>query len=248
MNVRLTIAYDGSCFFGWQKTQAGPSVESTLEDALKKILGHSVHLQAASRTDAGVHARGQVVNFFITEDLPLKTLQERLNEELNPIIAIRDISIASDDFHPTLDNLGKEYHYLICNDPTHNPFLRHIAWHYPHPLDIQAMQQAARFLLGTHDFSAFCNDRAQFTRDPICTLYSCHLVVHKDHLEWILIGNRFLYRMVRNLIGTLVYVGCGKIAPEEIPSILSNRQRIAAGITAPAHGLHLVQVFYSPFL
>ena len=158
-NIRLTLSYLGTLYLGWQKTRMGPSIEEALEKALSQILQESISLQAASRTDAGVHAEGQVVNFFTKQEkLDLKRLQKSLNGLLPKEISVIDISFAPDPFHPTLDVLGKEYHYHLCCSTVQLPFYRHVSWHFPYLLDLQKMQDAAQLLVGKHDFSAFCNE------------------------------------------------------------------------------------------
>lgn len=246
MNIKLILAYFGLPFMGWQKTPMGPSIEESLETALQKILQHPVQLQAASRTDAGVHAKGQVVNFSTDKELDLKNLLRSLNRMLPKEISVVEAEACPDNFHPTLDTTKKEYHYLICHGPHQLPFHRHTSWHFPYSLNLDRMQKAARLLLGTHDFSAFCNERKLWDRDPVCTLES--IAIHPletNRLAIAIIGDHFLYKMMRNLAGTLAYAGCGKIDPEQIRAILAGKDRTQAGVTAPAHGLILHRVFYS---
>jgi len=246
-NIQLIISYDGSPYLGWQKTPLGPTIEETLENTLSQILQEKISLQAASRTDAKVHAEGQSVNFISNkEKICLEKLHKSLNALLPPSITVTSVEQRAPDFHPTLDAQGKEYHYLVCNTPYQLPKHRFFSWHVPSYLDIVAMKQAALSLLGTHDFSAFCNERSLLDKDPICTLHSLDILsLEGNRLLFSVKGNRFLYRMVRNLIGTLIYVGQGKISQEDVSSILSSKNRTLAGVTAPAHGLHLIQVFYA---
>lgn len=244
-NIELTIAYDGTDFLGWQKTSAGPTVEGHLESVLEKILQEQIILQAASRTDAGVHAEGQVVNFF-TENtrFALRDLQKSVNALLPSAIRVLDIQERPPVFHPTLDNIGKEYHYFVSNTPYEKPKNRLFSWHVPKSLDLDLIRENAQLLLGTHDFSAFSTEFSP-EKDPTCTLYSIKVEPREEGLICFkIIGNRFLFRMARCLIGTLVYIGNGRIPPKAIEKILESRQRANAGITAPAHGLHLIEVFY----
>lgn len=246
-NIQLIIAYDGTGFLGWQKTQEGPSIEETLENVLSKILQEKIHLQAASRTDSNVHAEGQSVNFFTQKDpLSLKKLLLGINALLPPSIVALNIQEKPLSFHPTLDNLGKEYQYFVCNTPYQNPKHRFFSWHVKVPLKLDIMKEASEHLLGTHDFSAFCNQRSLLIdKDPICTLYSIKIdLLDSKRLRFSITGNRFLYKMMRNLVGTLIYVGQGKITPSEVKEIILQKKRALAGVTAPAHGLYLVQVFY----
>lgn len=243
---QLILAYEGSAYQGWQKTPMGKSIESTLEAALFQILRHPTSLQAASRTDAGVHAEGQVVQFA----LPCAINDPgRFLHNLNNVLPkdIRAISIEEKPlaFHPTLDATSKLYTYWICNHRIQLPFYRHLSWHFPYPIELPLIQQSIHHLLGSHDFSAFCNDRSLWTRSPVCTLASIELHPQPhDRLHIAIQGDHFLYKMVRNLVGTLAYIGCGKIPPQKLPSILQSKDRTCAGLTAPAHGLRLSRVFY----
>lgn len=245
-NIKLLISYDGTHYLGWQKTKSGKSIEEALETALSQILNEKVSLQAASRTDAGVHARGQVANFKLSKDeIDLKKLQRGLQGLLDEDISILAIEKAEDSFHPTLDNEGKEYHYFICNSPYQSPFHREYSWHFPYPIDLELLRQAASFFEGYKDFSAFCNERAQFTRDPLCRMQKIEILPLEDQRLCLSIrGTRFLYKMVRNIVGTLAYIASGKIPLSALERIVESKQRAQAGITAPAHGLVLRQVFY----
>ena len=246
-NYKLIIAYRGTSYKGWQKTLLGPSIEGRLEQSIAQILRAPSRLQAASRTDAGVHAQGQVVNFLTHTPIPdLRRFQHGLNGTLPQDIRVLSIEHMPLAFHPTTQATGKLYTYSICYHPVQLPFHRDLSWHFPYPLDIPLMRQEAQHLLGTHDFSSFCNARTLWTRSPICTLTSIEVIPSEQEcLTLTFRGDHFLYRMVRNLAGTLAYIGCGKIPPNTIPDILENKIRSFAGMTAPAHGLTLTQVFYS---
>ena len=244
-NIKLTIAYLGTAFAGWQKTKMGLSIEEILEKTLQQILQHEVRLQAASRTDAGVHAEGQVVNFTTQKSLCLNTLQHRLNRMLPKEISVFSAEQMPSDFHPTLSCLKKEYWYELCYGTSQMPFVRHISWHFPYSLDVEQMKKAAEHLIGTYDFSSFCNDRALWDRDPVCCVEKIEILIQPEkRLKICIIGNHFLYKMMRNIVGTLAYVGCGKILADQIPMILASKDRTLAGVTAPAHGLILKRVFY----
>lgn len=245
MNIKLVIAYFGLTFKGWQKTKMGPSIESILQEALEKILQHPVSLQATSRTDAQVHAQGQVVNFFTSTSLCLQILRKSLNQLLPSDIAILSAEVMPDSFHPTLDCIKKHYSYQICYAAVQLPFFRFTSWHFPYPLDLDKMREAANHLIGKHDFSSFCNERALWDRNPICNLETIKIIsLPNKRLLISLIGDRFLFRMARNLIGTLAFVGKGKLLSQEIPAILASKKRCLAGMTAPAHGLFLSQLFF----
>lgn len=246
-NIKLTVAYDGTAYLGWQKTAMGSSIEQMLEQSLSQILQEQVTLQAASRTDAGVHATGQIVNFFTEkQNIQLKALQIGLNALLPKDISVLNVEVANGSFHPTVDCLSKEYHYHLCYHSAQLPQHRFYSWHFPRHFDINLMRQAASLLIGEHDFSAFCNFKKNSTyAHYIRNVSSIHLVELPDsRLRFEIRGNNFLYKMVRNLVGTLVYVGCGKIDVKAIPDIIESKQRPQAGVTAPAHGLCLQKVYY----
>lgn len=245
-NIQILLAYDGTSFLGWQKTPLGATIEGSLEKVLFQILQEPIHLQAASRTDAGVHAEGQSVNFLTHKSPSLDKLLKSINSLLPPSISALEIKEKDLSFHPTLESRGKEYHYLVCNTPFQLPRHRFFSWHISSPLNIHLMKKAAFSLLGTHDFSSFCNERSLFPdKDPICTLESIEIdLIEENRFHFKIKGNRFLYKMMRNLIGTLIYVGLGKIPPQDVEMILKEKKRSLAGVTAPAHGLHLIRVFY----
>lgn len=248
-NIKLVLAYDGTNLLGWQKTVLGPSVEAHLETVLTRILQEPISLQAASRTDAGVHAEGQVVNFFTQKNiLDLAKLHKSLNALLPEQITVLHIEEMPISFHPTLENLGKEYHYFLCNTPVQQPKHRLFSWRFPYPLNLDTMNLAIPHFLGTHDFSTFCNELSLSKRDPVCTISSLRIATLDSSRFCIQVrGNRFLFRMVRNLVGTLAYIGCGKIPLSAVPDLLQSKQRKFAGVTAPSHGLHLIQVFYNNY-
>jgi tRNA pseudouridine38-40 synthase len=239
-NVKLIIAYEGTAYAGWQKTETGPSIEGELQKVLQQILQHPVRLQAASRTDAGVHAEGQVVNFFTQKDVILDRFKLSCNQLLPRDIRVLAAQEMPVQFHPTLDAKHKEYHYSICPAPTQLPFDRRFSWHFVKPIDVELMREAAGFFVGAHDFSALTNEKQE---NNVREVYEI-TIVETDKIQIRVAGNHFLYKMVRNLVGTLVYVGCGMIKLEEAESLLARGDRTAAGMTAPAHGLVLKKVHY----
>jgi tRNA pseudouridine38-40 synthase len=245
IHIRLIIAYDGTAYLGWQKTKMGPSIEETLENVLRTILQEDISLQAASRTDAGVHAAGQVASFYTTRHPNLYKLHRALNGLLPQDISVQSIEQVDEAFHPTLQNTGKEYHYHLCLAPIQLPFNRPYSWHVRLPLDVKLMQEGASLLIGTHDFAAFCNNRYGLPKNTVRTLHSIDFVPSSNqNLQVIVKGESFLYKMVRNLVGTLVYVGSGKLNVDSIPLIIKGQDRTQGGITAPAHGLSLHKVYY----
>ncbi|MBI3236537.1 MAG: tRNA pseudouridine(38-40) synthase TruA [Chlamydiales bacterium] len=246
-NYKCLLSYKGTNYVGWQKNPFGDTIEERLEKALFQLLKEKISLQAASRTDAGVHAEGQVIQFTTSSSLEdTNGCLSFLNAHLPCDIRLLSLEQVPSHFHPTLDAIGKEYRYAICNAPFQLPFHQDFSWHFPYPLDIDAMKEASQSLLGSHDFSTFCNERPLWTRNPICSLSSILINKQEENRLFISIyGNHFLYKMVRNLVGTLLYVGCKKISKHSIPSILAEQRRPSAGVTAPAHGLTLKTVFYN---
>lgn len=248
-NLCLVLSYDGSPFLGWQYTEKGPTVEGELSRVLSTIFQQEISLQAASRTDAGVHAEGQVVNFHVDRTPPAPSrLLISLNQMLPTSIRVIFVKKISADFHATLDAKGKLYHYFLTTEMVQLPFERHYAWHVRSPLDLNKMREAARKLTGTHDFSAFCNRGGRTPgKDQRRTLYRFDIVESSNgRVRCELYGDGFLYKMVRNLVGTVVKVGLGKLSLRESAQLLTHEERGLAGTTAPAHGLLLKKVTYSP--
>lgn len=244
-NVLLTLSYDGTCYFGWQKTKEGASIESCLEKAIISILQHSISLQAASRTDRGVHADGQRVNFFTQSKIPLPKLIKAINSLLPSDIRVLAAEEKDPLFHPTIQAISKEYHYKISLTAFQHPHLRFTHWHIPKPLDISLMETAIPKLIGKMNFACFRNQRKELVlEDTIRELYDINFEYRDDILTIKMTGDSFLYKMARNIVGTLVYVGNGKIKIQDIEQLLSHCDRTKAGITAPAHGLTLHKVFY----
>lgn len=246
-SICLHLAYDGSAFFGWQDNHQQRSVEAVLRAVLSQILQHPLTLQAASRTDAGVHAKGQVVHFFTPKrSLHLEDLHHSLNALLPEEMSVSCIERKPLSFHPSLDACRKEYHYHLHCTPYPDPFQRHFSWHVPFELDLNAMVRAASELVGSRDFRAFRNHRPDLVeKNGECTLEKVEISKEKERALCIqMVGDRFLYRMARNIAGTLVYVGKGKIAPHAMQAILESQDRTQAGVTAPAHGLCLMRIDY----
>lgn len=234
---KLILSYDGTQYFGWQKTRSGPSIQLALEKALL-VLGKADLPEAASRTDRGVHARKQVVSFSLDREIEPKRLVRALNAHLPPDIRVLAAEKMAADFHPTLDAKGKEYHYEVCLGPVQLPRHRLYSWHYPYSISWEKMQQGADLLVGSHDFSAFTTIRP---KNPLCTLEAISFEpLEQNRLRIRLIADRFLYRMARTLAGTLLYLGSGKLPLEQ----LFPKHRSQAGVTAPPHALFLHQIFY----
>ena len=237
-----TLSYDGTRYLGWQKTKMGPSIQDSLEQAIRQITQETSLPEAASRTDRGVHAEGQVVLFSLSTSWERASLQKALNAVLPLDIRVKTLKEAPPSFHPSVQAKGKEYHYRICLGPVQEPHNRSYSWHFKRPLDLKKMEQGAEALLGTRDFSALANEPEE---NPICTLTQISFVpLERNRLQICLQGNRFLYKMARNLAGTLLYMGCGKLPADCIPALLASKDRKAAGMTAPAHALFLHRVDY----
>ncbi len=243
MNIKMIVTYDGTRYFGWQKTKTGPSIQETLEKALSTLLKKPISIEAASRTDRGVHAKGQVAHFLLDQPRDLPRLIYSLNSLLPFDIRVLQMEPIADDFHPTLQALSKEYQYFICNRPVQDPKDRLYSWHIHEPLDVEAMRECAKIMLGTHDFAAFTTIERE---DTMRTLFAIHIIADPSELLEICIeGDRFLYKMMRRLAGTLVAAGKRKISPKEISSLLETPNRTQAGMTAPAHGLFLYKVHFT---
>lgn len=245
---KLTISYEGTRFFGWQRTKMGSSVQESVENILNRILQAEVVLEGASRTDRGVHAEAQIAHFSIPREkkIDLQKLQIGLNGLLPQDIRIAKIEEVEEAFHATLNTRKKIYRYALYHGRVMPPFKRHFAWHFPQSLDREKMGRAAAQFLGTKDFSAFCNQRKDLKEDKVRTLFSIQIKESgPEEIEIFIEGDHFLYKMVRNIVGTLVYVGCGKLQPEDIPGILEGKDRRFAGMTAPAQGLFLKEIIYS---
>lgn len=242
-NIRLVVDYDGTGLHGWQRQPTGETVQQHLEEKLAKLLTHEVRVAGASRTDAGVHARGQVAMFQTERTIPLHGIRRGLNSSLPPQIAIVEATEVDDSFHPRFSATGKHYRYTLVTRQERIPRLRNFAWHHPEALDLDAMRAGAAHLIGEHDFSAFraagCSAKSTMRR-----VDSIVLTPSPDVLTIDLHGNAFLRQMVRIIVGTLVEVGIGRKQPAQVAEILAGLDRTRAGATAPAQGLELVLVRY----
>jgi tRNA pseudouridine38-40 synthase len=247
MKFKLTIAYDGTGYEGWQVQKTGTGVQEIVETALAKLFPSQPRLHSASRTDTGVHALGMVAHFELPLAefrMPLRKLPLALNASLPEDIRIFAATRCRGDFHARFHATGKQYRYFIWNHPAMNPLLRHQAWHVPRPLDLPAMRAAAKLFVGRHDFRSFANNRGYEVENTVRTLTRCDFKKNGSLLTFILEGDGFLYKMCRGIVGTIVQSGLGKFAPDEVKRILAHRDRRLAGMTAPAHGLVLWRVFY----
>jgi tRNA pseudouridine38-40 synthase len=247
VKLKLTVAYEGTHYEGWQIQKIGTGVQEKLEGALAKLFPSRPCLHSSSRTDTGVHALGMVAHFEIPRNelkFSPRKLALALNAWLPPDIRVVSASAAHKSFHARFDAEGKQYRYFVWNHPAMNPLIRHTAWHVPRTLDLTTMRSAAAFFPGKHDFRSFTSNPGYERGSTLRTLSRCDIQQKGPLLTFIIEGNGFLYRMCRGIVGTLVQVGQGKISPDEIKTILAEQNRSSAGMSAPAHGLVLWKVIY----
>jgi len=249
LKFKLTIAYDGTGYEGWQVQKTGTGVQEKVEAALGKLFPSQPRVHSSSRTDTGVHALGLVAHFEVPRAgfklSPPKlalALNAWLPEDIRVVSAVR----APKKFHARFDAAGKRYRYFVWNHPAMNPLLRHTAWHLPRKLDLAAMRAAAKLFAGKHDFRSFTANRGGELKNSVRTLTRCDLKRSGPLLTFTIEGDGFLYKMCRGIVGTLAQVGLGKFPADEIKRMLAQRDRRVAGMTAPARGLVLWKVFYKP--
>jgi len=244
--LRLTLAYDGTDFHGWQVQTTGRTVQGEVEAAWASLTGERVRIQGAGRTDAGVHALGQVASLRTETQLPAHKLRLGLESLTPEDVAVLDVADAPEEFNARHSARGKRYRYQLVNAPVASPFLRRYAWHVRKPLDRAAMRAAADALLGAHDFSSFrlagCD-----AKTPVREMRRIDFVERDDGVLWLeLEASAFLRGMARAIVGTLLEIGRGRRAADSMPRILAACDRSAAGRTAPPQGLFLVRVWYEP--
>lgn len=261
--LKLTITYDGTRLVGWQRQAEGTSVQGLLEEALTRLEGQPVTVHGAGRTDAGVHALGQVASAQLTCELSTEVLRRALNAVLPPDVRVVDVCGAGPDFHARFSARTKTYRYVLRTGAIVSPFEHRYVWHIPEPLDFDAMQAAARMLIGTHDFAAFRSTGSTSTtsvrtivRSEMSTQTESPWLLSGspengqsdvDDVKWLIYdvsGNGFLRHMVRTIVGTLVDIGRGRFAPGRMTALLGDGSRSEAGATAPPQGLFLVRVDY----
>ena len=243
-NIRLLIEYDGTNYHGWQVQPNALTIQEVLEKKIEVMTREPVRLIASGRTDAGVHALGQVANFQTPSSIPADGFQRGLNSLLPPDIIVRSAEEVDTQFHAQYGAKRKTYRYVILNYEVPSAISRNYSWHLPLPLDVQAMQEAGGLLLGRQDFTSFQGADAD-TEDPVREVYRAEWSVEeKNFLHFTIEADGFLKHMVRNIVGTLAEVGRGKLSLQDFKRILGARDRRQAGITAPAQGLFLVEVKY----
>ncbi|MBY0089001.1 tRNA pseudouridine(38-40) synthase TruA [Brevibacillus brevis] len=241
--LRCVLAYDGTDFSGFQVQPDQVTVQGEIEAALNRITGEDIQVFGSGRTDAGVHARGQVIHFDTSSNIPMDKWRFVLNNQLPDSIVIRTVEEVDASFHARFDVQVKEYRYCIDNNPVADVFRHRYSDHVRFPLDVDAMQQAAHYLVGEHDFTSFCSAKT-FVEDKVRTVYGLTVEKIGDEVWVTCRGNGFLYNMVRIIVGTLVEVGQGKRSPAELREILAACDREKAGKTAPAKGLTMWEVVY----
>jgi tRNA pseudouridine38-40 synthase len=244
---KLTVAYDGTNYQGWQLQKIGVGVQEKLENALAKLFPSRPRVHSSSRTDTGVHALGMVVHFEVPENerqITPRKLVVALNAWLPEEIRIMAAGTATKDFHARFSATAKQYRYFVWNYPSLNPLIRHSAWHVPRRLDLAAMRQALSLFIGKHDFQSFAANPGYGKESTVRALSRCELKRTGPLLTFIIEGDGFLYKMCRGIVGTVVQIGLGKFQAEEVPKMLKKSDRRVAGMTAPAHGLVLWKVVY----
>lgn len=245
-NIKLVLEYNGSKFYGFQKQPGQPTIQEVLEKALSSFFNRKMKIAAASgRTDRGVHAEGQVVNFRTASAHELRKIQKGLNALLPPPVAVRDIEEASLDFHARYSVHSKIYEYRVWNHPCRSPLVAGRAFHVPYHLDIKEMRQAATIFIGKHNFQSFTSVRAMKKGSSCIRTIKRFHIKRQGHLLLMHVeADGFLYHMVRNMVGTLLEVGRGRRKAEDIAAILKTKNRRLAGMTAPSEGLTLIRVTY----
>ncbi len=240
---KLLLEYDGTTYAGWQRQLAQPTIQAALEDALLQITQCSISTVAASRTDAGVHALGQVVSFRSDKPLLPYEWTRALNGVLPKNISVRQTEVAADDFHARYNAHSKIYEYRILNQPTRPALDRLRVWQIAKPLDVNRMRNASRHVLGQHDCTSFQGSPTS-TKNPACTIQRIDCLHDGPLIRFTIQADRFLKQMVRALVGTLVEIGHQKRAPDALATILEAKDRREAGPTAPPQGLYLLRVYY----
>jgi tRNA pseudouridine38-40 synthase len=244
---KITLAYDGTGFVGWQRQPAGVSIQGLLEDALAQLDNHHVAVTGAGRTDAGVHAVGQVAAFSLQRPMTSDAVMRAINARLPADVRVLSAEEASAAFNPRFDARSKSYRYRIWNADVLNPFERQYAWHVPGTLDVESMASAASRLLGRHDFSAFqvAGTEVQTTERAVSSSVLSRSSAAEPLVTYDVTGDGFLRHMVRSIVGTLVEIGRGRHPSAWIDDVVTSRDRAAAGPTAPPQGLFLLRVEYA---
>jgi tRNA pseudouridine38-40 synthase len=242
-NIKLLLEYDGTNYVGWQKQPKGETVQKKVEDAIYRLTDKRVEVIGCSRTDSKVHAKGYVCNFKTDSNIPVEKFREALNHILPEDISVINSSQVDDDFHSRYNSKGKMYCYTILNTAVRMPICRNFSYHYKKNLNIEKMNDGAKFFIGTHDFEAFRNVGSS-VKTTTRTISKVDIVKDENYIKVYIAADGFLYNMVRIIIGTLIDVGNDKIKSEDIPKIILSKERKKAGKTCPPQGLCLIEVYY----
>ena len=243
IRYRATVEYDGTDFFGFQIQARGRTVQGELEKAIEQITQQPTRIMGAGRTDTGVHASGQVIAFDLSWRHTTRELHQALNAVLPVDIVLTELTTTDFTFHPRFDAIRRQYRYTVLNQSVRSPLWARYAYHLPDPLDVEAMRQAGRQFVGTHDFAAF--GKPTQGDSTVRQVMQAELFIEGSILTFEITANAFLYRMVRNIVGTLLRVGRGELTPVDVANLLAGRDRAATGPPAPARGLSLVRVEYA---
>ena len=241
--IFLRLKYDGSHYRGWQRQNSSPTIQGVLEKALTKLLKQEITIDGSGRTDAGVHALDQCVTFKAHLIMPVENLKFALNKILPIDIYVNEVQIVPNDFHARYSAVGKTYAYKVYTDYERNPFLDRYHFHFPHKLDSESMKSAMAHFIGTYDYSTYMASGSS-TKNTTRTIYRFDLDETDESYVFTITGNGFLYNMVRIIVGTVLHVGVGKIAPDQILDIIESKDRNRAKFTPPGNGLYLKNVYY----
>lgn len=244
-NLKILMEYEGTNYHGFQRQFNGVTIQEVLEEKLAFLMEEAIKVNSSGRTDAGVHAKGQVINFFTKSTIPVEKIPLALNSVLPADIAIKEAQEVPLEFHARYSAKSKTYNYNILNSRVPSPFLRNYAYFFPRPLNIEQMRVGAAYLIGEHDFAAF-RSVGSSVKTTVRHIYRLEIKEKEGQLLEIEVeANGFLYNMVRIIVGTLMEVGVGRITPQQVADILQSKERSRAGQTAPAKGLFLKEVKYS---
>jgi len=243
-NIKIIIEYDGSNYCGWQKQINGPSIQEEIEKSLYKITNENIIINGSGRTDAKVHAYGQVASFKTNSSIPPEDFYKVINQKLPEDIRCISSTLASDEFHARYNSIGKHYRYIILNRKVRPTFDRNYVEYIRKELDVTLMEKAIKKFEGIHDFEGFMSTGSKI-KDTTREIYKADIIKKEDKIIIDISGNGFLYNMVRIIVGLLIEVGLGKIKVKDVEAIIASKQRKKAGKTAKACGLYLVEVFYN---
>ncbi|MEO1769753.1 tRNA pseudouridine(38-40) synthase TruA [Candidatus Enterococcus ferrettii] len=243
-NIKLTIEYDGKRYLGWQRLgDSDKTIQGKIENIIKQMTGEEIEIIGSGRTDGGTHARGQVANFKTTSEMPLTEMIAFLNQYLPQDIVVKKAEEAAERFHARYNATGKQYSYYVWNAEIPSAFERSYSYHYPQEMDLEKMKEACRKLVGKHDFMGF-SALKKTKKSTVRTIESITIEEEGNLLHFTFVGNGFLHKMVRIIVGTLLEIGAGTMKPEAIDEILASKVRKNAGETVPAQGLFLDEVYY----